>query len=210
MHKLFAQQLAKATSNTGEVDLTLLGELVAAAYARADRDRKQTDRSISRLVEELAQLNFSLESLVEERTAALREREEELRTQNLRFDAALNNMSHALIMFDADARLMICNGRYRDMYQLPAELTVPGTDFLAILEHRKRNGQFVCTPAEYIRKVRRMVGSGKSSSRIVELPDGRIIAVQNQPMAGGGWVATHEDITERRLAEQKIAHMGRP
>src|SRR5260370_34389005 len=41
------------------------------------------------------------------------------------------------------------------------------------------------------------------------LADGRTISVLNHPMAGGAWVATHEDITERRQAEKQIAHMAR-
>ena len=209
MHKLFARQLAKATASTGETDLHALGELVIAAYEEQDRDRERTDCSISLMVDELDQLNRGLECLVEERTAALREREEELRRQNLQFDAAINNMAHALIMFDADARMVICNDRYREMYQLPEHLTRPGTEFLAILEYRKRVERLVCEPDKYVEKVRGIVAEGKSQSRILELPDGRIIAVHNQPMAGGGWVATHEDITERRLAERKIAHMAR-
>ena len=138
MHKLFARQLAKATASTGEADLDALGEFVSAAYEEQDRDRERTDRSISLMVDELDRLNHGLETLVEERTATLRQREQELRNQNSQFDAAINNMSHALIMFDAGARLMICNNRYRSMYRLPEELTQPGTDFRTILRHRKR------------------------------------------------------------------------
>jgi hypothetical protein len=44
---------------------------------------------------------------------------------------------------------------------------------------------------------------------VIELNDGRTIAIVNQPMPGGGWVSTHEDVTERRQAEMKIAHMAR-
>jgi hypothetical protein len=69
VHKLFARQLAKATSPTGEVDLDELLKLVAAAYEQADRDRRRTDRSISLMIEELDTLNRGLEKLVEVRTA---------------------------------------------------------------------------------------------------------------------------------------------
>ena len=41
------------------------------------------------------------------------------------------------------------------------------------------------------------------------MPDGRTIVVVNHPIPGGGWVATHEDITERLQAEAKISHMAR-
>jgi diguanylate cyclase (GGDEF)-like protein len=37
----------------------------------------------------------------------------------------------------------------------------------------------------------------------------RTIAIANQPMPAGGWVATHEDITARRQAEKQIAYLAR-
>ena len=83
------------------MDLEALSQLVAAAYEQLDRDRRRTDRSISLMIDEVDQLNQGLGRLVEERTTALREREAELKEQNFRFDAALNNMSQGLLMFDS-------------------------------------------------------------------------------------------------------------
>jgi diguanylate cyclase (GGDEF)-like protein len=53
MEKLFSRQLAKATKPNGEVDLKALEALVEDAYAQAERDRRRTDRSIKKMVEEL-------------------------------------------------------------------------------------------------------------------------------------------------------------
>ena len=78
------------------------------------------------MIEELDTLNRGLEKLVEVRTTALREREAQLKAQNLRFEAAVNNMSQALLMFDGDRRLVICNERYRRMYGLSREVVKPG------------------------------------------------------------------------------------
>ena len=113
MHKLLARQLAKATAGSGELDLQALLAVVAEAYEQSDNDRHRTDRSISLMIEELEQLNRGLDQLVQERTAALRQREAELQAQNLRFDAALKNMPHGLCMFDCNERLIVCNERYR-------------------------------------------------------------------------------------------------
>jgi diguanylate cyclase (GGDEF)-like protein/PAS domain S-box-containing protein len=209
VHRLFARQLAKAKKADGEVDLEALGELVDSAYAQSDRDRRRTDRSISLMIEELDQLNRSLERLVEERTSALRERETELEAQNFRFDTALNNMSQALLMFDSEARLVISNQRYREMYGLTAEVVEPGRSLQELLLARKAAGSFTGDPEEYTANIRARIAEGKPDSQIVELPDGRTIAILNHPMRGGGWVATHEDITERRRAETQIAHMAR-
>jgi PAS domain-containing protein len=109
VHKLFARQLAKATTPSGGIDLDELGGLVGSAYDQADHDRRRTDRSISLMIEELDTLNRGLENLVAVRTEALRDSETQLKAQNLRFEAAVNNMSQALLMFDRDRRLVICN-----------------------------------------------------------------------------------------------------
>jgi diguanylate cyclase (GGDEF)-like protein len=209
LHKLFARQLAKATKPSGEPDLEALAGLVSAAYEQSDRDQRRTERSMSLMIEELDQLNRSLGKLVEERTLALREREAELRAQNLRFDAAMNNMSQALLMFDASQRLVICNDQYIKMYGLSREIVKRGCTLRALLDHRKAIGTFSDDPDEYIDHLLSTLAQGRAVSRLVELPDGRTIAVLNHPMADGGWVSTHEDITERRRAEIKIAHMAR-
>ena len=209
MHKLFARQLARATTPSGKVDLDELGKLIAAAYDQADRDRRRTDRSISLMIEELDTLNRGLENLVAVRTKALREGEGQLKAQNLRFEAAVNNMSQALLMFDGDARLVICNERYRRMYGLSRDVVKPGCTLRELLEHRKAVGSFADDVDQYIAQMAETLSAGTTHAKLVELPDGRIIAVLNHPMSDGGWVATHDDITERQRAEQRIAHMAR-
>ena len=42
-----------------------------------------------------------------------------------------------------------------------------------------------------------------------QLRDGRIILARKQPIKEGGWVVIHEDITEQRKAEERLAHMAR-
>jgi diguanylate cyclase (GGDEF)-like protein len=70
------------------------------------------------------------------------------------------------------------------------------------------NGSFSGDPDQYIDNLQAAMVGGRPSNQIVQLDDGRIIAVVNQPMADGGWVATHEDITEQRRASAKISHMA--
>ena len=65
-----------------------------------------------------------------------RQREDELRIQNQRFDMALDHMGEGLCMFDAGKRLVVCNDRYAEMYRLPQELLKTGTPHTAIIRHR--------------------------------------------------------------------------
>lgn len=202
MNKLFARQLEKARGSAGEVDLDALGRLVSAEYEQTAVDRRRTDRSISQMIEELDQLNRELEGLVKERTGQLRQREQE-------FHAAIENMSQGLIMFDASARIVVCNERYMQMYALSPQLAQPGYTLRDLLEHRIANGTFAGDAGQYIEQLRAGIARDDTSRLITELADGRTISVVNRRMANGGWVATHEDITERRDAEKKIAHMAR-
>jgi diguanylate cyclase (GGDEF)-like protein/PAS domain S-box-containing protein len=209
VNKLFARQLAKATTPSGKVDLDVLGELVGSAYEQADRDHRRTDRSISLMIEELDALNRGLEKLVQVRTQALRDSETQLKAQNMRFEAAVNNMSQALLMFGPDHRLVICNERYRRMYGLSRDGVKPGCTLRDLLEQRKASGSFPGDIDQYLTEMLDTLRAGTTMTKLVELPDGRIIAVLNHPMSDGGWVATHDDITDRQRAEQRIAHMSR-
>src|SRR4029079_9942209 len=102
-----------------------------------DRDRRRTDRSISLMIEELDSLNRGLEKLVEVRTRAWRASETQLKARTLTFQPAVNNMSLALLMFDGDRRLVICNERYRRMYGLSREVDKPGCTLREMLAPRK-------------------------------------------------------------------------
>jgi diguanylate cyclase (GGDEF)-like protein len=141
---------------------------------------------------------------------ALREREEQLRIQNLRFDVALNNMPHGLCMFDGNGRLIVCNRPYAELYRLPPELTRPGTSLRDIMRHGIDAGVMSAEHVSHpIDDRLATVLANETFRHINELEDGRILAVEHQPMEGGGWVATHQDITEQKRSEERIRHMAR-
>ena len=209
MHKLFAQQIVKATGDSGSIDLEKLTDLVSGAYDELDRDRRRTDRSMALMIEEIDAIQRNLERLVIERTQVLRAREADLQAQNTRFDAAVSNLPQGLVMFDGDARLVICNHRYIEMYRLQQGDVRPGHTLRHLIDRRIANGTFSGDPDQYIENLLGAIKAGTPTSQFVQLDDGRTIALLSVPMAGGGWVMTHEDITERRRSEMKIAHMAR-
>ncbi len=131
------------------------------------------------------------------------------RTQlnNMRMRIAINNMSQGLCMFDSNERLVVCNQRYKDLYKLSDTIVKPGCSLTTLLEHRITNGTFSRDPAEYRRELVTAMEQGKAIHTEVKSADGRVVAVINRPMTGGGWVATHEDISERRDAERERASM---
>ncbi len=130
--------------------------------------------------------------------------------QQALLQAAVNNLPVGLVMFDAGKRLIICNDLYREMYRLPREVTQPGAHLRELLEHRLRTDNIEGADREtYIARIMVIVSTKERMLREAELSDGHIVSIIHQPMDGGGWIATHEDITERRLAAQRIHHMAR-
>jgi diguanylate cyclase (GGDEF)-like protein len=138
-----------------------------------------------------------------------KQREEQLRLENLKLDAALQNMSQGLVMFDRDGNLIVCNQKYVELYQLPPALSRPGVSHKEILEHRIGTGVVAESNSVRFVKDRTAVGVPKSPAEtVLELADGRTLLVALRPLQNGGWVSTHEDITSRREAEAQIAHMA--
>jgi diguanylate cyclase (GGDEF)-like protein len=136
----------------------------------------------------------------------------ELQEQKLRLDTAINNMGDGLCMFDGEKRLVVCNNRYARMYRLPPELLRAGTPHHEIIQHRMASGILKGATSDNVAKqvisTLDALPADVTSSRVDELTDGRLICVTRQPMAGGGWVATHVDVTEQRRSEVKITHMA--
>jgi diguanylate cyclase (GGDEF)-like protein len=136
----------------------------------------------------------------------IREREQAAITQNLRFDAALSNMSQGLAMFDAEGRLVVGNRRFLEMYQIPQSLAAIGGTEHELVEHGASIGLYDTASALFYRE---RETNGETPHETLDLRDGRIFEIAHKPMAGGGWVSTHADVTERRRAEAQISHMAR-
>ena len=139
----------------------------------------------------------------------LHDTQRSLAVQNERLDAALNNMSQGLVMFDASARMVVCNKRYLEMFGLSPDIVRFGSSLRDILDHRAATGSLTAGDAEpYAADILAAVAKRTAFSKVVNLPDGRVISTINQPMTDGGWVATHEDITERLAAQERIKHLA--
>jgi methyl-accepting chemotaxis protein len=111
-------------------------------------------------------------------------------------------------MFDAAARLVVGNTRYYEMYGLPPDKAKPGTSFRDLIKQRIAAGTFSGEIETYLTSTLNEIAQGKPINKIIDLKDGRVIALSNRPMRGGGWVCTHDDITAQRAAEQKHASLA--
>jgi methyl-accepting chemotaxis protein len=128
-----------------------------------------------------------------------------LRAQNRRLSTALNNMSQGLNMFDEQGHITLLNRRYLEMYKLSPDIVKPGCTLHALIQHRKDTGLFSGDVAAYCKKILDGIGKGESSQHYVQASDGRIVLAKNELLPDGGWVSTHEDVTEQRHAEAERA-----
>jgi diguanylate cyclase (GGDEF)-like protein/PAS domain S-box-containing protein len=132
-----------------------------------------------------------------------REAQQHIEAERQRLDTALNNMSQGLILYDAAGYIVTCNRRYTDMFGLSRDVIKPGCHIHEAMHHRKERGAFNGDVETFCADVMRGVAEGKVATRVHELPNGRAFQVINTPLAQGGWVATIEEITERRDLEQE-------
>jgi diguanylate cyclase (GGDEF)-like protein/PAS domain S-box-containing protein len=132
-----------------------------------------------------------------------RDVQQRLAAEKERLDTALNNMTQGLVLYDASARIVTFNQRYIDMYSLSTEVVKPGLHYYDLIQHRKDTGSFDGDIRAFCDPIMRNVSQGKINSTIMETGDGRAHLVVNKPLAKGGWVATIEDITDRRKLEQE-------
>jgi len=142
--------------------------------------------------------------------AALSDRrsKDKLRQQKILLDAALENMSQGLCMFDAEGCAILFNERYIQMMGSSAVL-LKGQCLLDLFRLRKASGEFAGDPEELFAEVMARIRAGKPSTKIMQSSSERVLRVAEQPMQGGGWVATFEDITEWQKAQAQISHMAR-
>ena len=152
----------------------------------------------------------ALRARVHEKNTILRSQEAQLREQNILFDAALNNMSHGLCMFDAAGRLIVSNHRYAELFELENGKVKQGMTAaqLAALQHVEPLEPETGLPLEGRLKSSRQ-SRGAQSTEMVRFRSGRIVLTTRQPLADGGWVAISEDITERQEARDRLAFLAR-
>jgi PAS domain S-box-containing protein len=139
-----------------------------------------------------------------EQNALLQQREEDLATQNTRFDAAISNMSQGMCLYDAQQRIVFANGRYAEVYGLTPEQVKPGTTLRQVFEARVANGAHLDGEGEkFVRE--RLARFHSCASEVIKLGDGRFISVVRRPMPDGGLLSTHEDVTEREQLTGRLA-----
>jgi diguanylate cyclase (GGDEF)-like protein len=144
--------------------------------------------------------------------AVTRERERsarELQEHSAHFGTALSHMQQGLCMFDGRNRLVVMNNRVRELFNLPDDAVMTGMDHLEATACMVATGGVTADDMQELREWRKQtIDRGECATFNWELADGRTMTVTHQPMQDG-WLTTYENITERRQAEARMAHMAR-
>jgi diguanylate cyclase (GGDEF)-like protein len=140
---------------------------------------------------------------------SLAAKNDQLGAAHERLDVALSNIPQGLCFFDGDHRLVVANARYREIYGLSPEKTELGASLAQIVAASfEAVGIKGYTGKEHCKTIQAIARAGQPQRYVIEMTDGRTIAVNQQPRPDGGWVATHEDISERRRAEERIEFLA--
>src|ERR1700730_8542521 len=131
-----------------------------------------------------------------------------LRGQDALLESALNNLSQGLSMFDAAERLLLVNHQFMEMYGLSANVVKPGCSLIELLGHLARTWDFKQGPKELRLAIIAASDRRRTATVIMETADLRQIFLTTRRMTSGGWLVTHEDITERRRSEAKITYLA--
>jgi diguanylate cyclase (GGDEF)-like protein len=181
-------------NNVGAAISILAMTLVALVADRKLADLTgRSDDAIRAVTDTRAQLENSRRTLEQDRAT---------------LEAAINNMSQGLVLFDVAEQLTMCNRRYLEMYRLSPDIVTSGCTFRELTTHHKQSGALSGDVDGYLRDYRSRLRTGRESRTETELPDGRWMQIVSRPLAEGGWVATHDDITEQRRSSARIAFLA--
>ncbi|MCL2715276.1 MAG: EAL domain-containing protein [Alphaproteobacteria bacterium] len=162
-----------------------------------------------------------------ERAAALAEQ----------FHAALNNMPHGLCMFHADGGVAVTNRRFKELMNLPEHAAREGFNLSDVIAAGIGSGSISSAIGKRVEaeigqiQAKRGAGGGEDGrsgadeeARGTSVPrpgprnittgggdehKGRSLAWSVQPVADGGVVVLVQDVTESRLAEERIGRLAR-
>ncbi len=182
------------------------------ALFRQERSTRQCHLSDGRVIEIRVLPVETGGWLTEHEDITLKARSEQaLQERNRILDAALDHMAHGLCAYDAQFRLIVVNSRYLEIYGLLPQDAAPGTPMVELMRRSIARG--IHSPGvdaeQMFADLHERLVENREPVLVRHLADGRIIAVRHQPMSGGGWVGTYEDITERFKVEENISRMAR-
>jgi PAS domain S-box-containing protein len=118
----------------------------------------------------------------------------------------LDLIQHGVSLFDKDLNLVICNDQYLSLLDLPKDFATPGTNLSTLIRYHAERGDYGREkPIDALVDERmNLAQNGERYTFERQHPDGKILLVQGTPVADGGFLFTHIDITDSQNAEKAL------
>lgn len=127
----------------------------------------------------------------------MKQAETALSEQKQIIDVAMANMDQAISMFDDDMNLAVSNRRFNELYNIPEELSKPGTSLETLFRYVAERGDYGDGDIDQIVQERMNIAAKFEPHKFQRvLEDGRTLEVKGNPVPGGGFVTTYTDITD--------------
>jgi diguanylate cyclase (GGDEF)-like protein len=147
---------------------------------------------------------------IESSEQSLAAKNAEIEAAHRQLNETLANLSQGVCLYGSDKRLLIFNPRFCALYDLPTDSIQPGMSKEDVARLRIAQGSFSTQSFdEYVAMIDRAIDEGQPLDTVFELTNGKTIAFHFQPLPGGRWITTHDDITKRVQAEEKITFLAR-
>ena len=146
-----------------------------------------------------------LDLRVEQRTAELRQREKDLAEQTEALSITLEHMTQGITLADPQMKLRVCNRRFLELMEFPEWMGETGTPFEAFMRHNAERGEYGAGDVENQVAERVAMAQQMRAHRFERVrPDGTVLEITGQPLAGGGFVTTYTDVTERHRSHERL------
>ncbi len=115
-------------------------------------------------------------------------------------ELTLNNMAQGILMVDANGQVAVVNQNALTLLGLPVTFTQAGFQLADLLAHERAVGEMIIMDAN---------GGGEPDPDVLTVRehqrrDGVVLEICTRSLAGGGFVQTYTDVTERRRSEQAL------
>ncbi|WP_310621520.1 bifunctional diguanylate cyclase/phosphodiesterase [Flexibacterium corallicola] len=188
-----------------------VSEIAGGNYSRQVTGIRRGDEvgDIARSVQVLqkrSQERASLRQKVGEKTSQLEKREQELSRQNLYFDAAINNMSHGLVMVDQNRNVIVANDALSKLFNLQEGVVRPGMQWAAVLKGIKEKASSTSDCEQWDQE--EFWSSTRRTMQSFDLKGGIVVFATREPLGDGGWVTIFEDVSERSRAAERMEYLA--
>ncbi|MEP1206749.1 MAG: ATP-binding protein [Rhizobiaceae bacterium] len=124
------------------------------------------------------------------------------RDADIRLRDAIENISEAFVLWDSKKRLVMCNSKYQQLYQLPASAVTSGSPHNEVMAQSRKP------------KVRHQVKTDRKPDKGVQtfeaqIEDGRWLQISERRTQDGGFVSVGTDITQIKRNQEKLVESER-